>query len=401
MNRDYPDPWNRNKPTAAPWQLPGPITTLTLGVILGFLVYQTYLTLSDRISVWGGGRYDAAPRAVTPRGDLSQEETTTIDIYNRSRESVVHITSQVLRKDRFSFDVFKIPAGTGTGFVWDERGFIVTNFHVIRGASEVEVTLAGDKTPYQARVIGVFPDSDLAVLQIASPGRKFQPIPIGTSSDLKVGQKVFAIGNPFGLDQTLTTGIISALDRSLQGEDGTSLNSLIQTDAAINPGNSGGPLLDSAGRLIGVNTAIISPGGGSAGVGFAIPVDDVNKIVPQLIKSGKVLGAEISGVTFLSDQITAGWRLKGVMIKSVKPGTPAEAAGLEGIRQGRRTTLLGDLILACDGVEVNRVPELEALLRKKKAGDTVDLEVLGRDGTKRVVTLPVSEPDSRLDSNKR
>lgn len=395
MANDYPDPWNRPRNKPQPWQLPGPITTLTLGLILGILCYQAYLTFQDRFQVFGP-RYDAIPRPITPRGDLGQDEQTTIDIYNHSRESVVHITSQVLRSDRWSMDVLKIPAGTGTGFVWDERGFIVTNYHVIKGAQNVEVTMAGEKNPYTARVVGIFPDSDLAVLQIASPGRKFTPLPIGASNDLKVGQKVFAIGNPFGLDQTLTTGIISALDRSLQGEDGTILSNLIQTDAAINPGNSGGPLLDSAGRLIGVNTAIISPGGGSAGVGFAIPVDQVNKIVPELIRSGRVLGSEIEGLVYLSDQKTAQLRVKGVMIYRVRPGSAAEEAGLEGIQQGRRGLLLGDLILSCDGTETNRVQELESILRKKKPGEEAVLVVLSRDGTKRTVTIPVSEPDSRM-----
>ncbi len=396
MANDYTDPWNRPR-LRQPWQLPGPVTTLTLGLILGILCYQAYLTIQDRFGGFSRS-YDAAPRPVTPRGDLGQDEQTTIDVYNRSRESVVNVTSQVVKQGRWSMDVFRIPAGTGTGFVWDERGFIVTNNHVIKGASEVEVTMAGEKTPYKAKVVGTYPDSDIAVLQISAPGRKFQPLPIGASNDLKVGQKVFAIGNPFGLDQTLTTGIISALDRSLQGDDGTVLGNLVQTDAAINPGNSGGPLLDSAGRLIGVNTAIISPGGGSAGVGFAVPVDEVNKIVPQLIRNGRIMGTEIEGLTYLSDQITASLRLKGVMISRVRPGSEAEAAGLEGVKQSRRgSTLIGDLIQSCDGVETNRTVDLEAALRKKKPGEEAVLIVMGRDGTKRTVKIPVSAPQSKAE----
>ena len=229
---------------------------------------------------------EIAPRRVTARGDLAADEASTIELFQKARGSVVYINTSERVLDLWTRNVFTIPKGTGSGFVWDEDGNIVTNFHVIAGAAEARVRLS-DGRDFGARLVGASPAHDVAVLRFAASS-SLTPVLIGTSSDLKVGQKVFAIGNPFGLDWTLTTGIISALDRALPAEDGRSLiEDLIQTDAAINPGNSGGPLLDSAGRLIGVNTAIFSPSGASAGVGFAVPVDTVNRVVAQLIARGK------------------------------------------------------------------------------------------------------------------
>jgi S1-C subfamily serine protease len=226
------------------------------------------------------------PRPVSLRGDLGPDEKSTIALFQKVRRCVVYINTSERVLDFWSRNVFVIPRGTGSGFVWDESGNIVTNMHVIAGASEARVRL-NDGRSLSARLVGGNPGQDLAVLRVAASS-SLTPVPIGTSVDLQVGQKVFAIGNPFGLDWTLTTGIISALDRSLPAEDGRSLmEHLIQTDAAINPGNSGGPLLDSAGRLIGVNAAIFSPSGASAGVGFAVPVDAVNRVAPQLIAFGK------------------------------------------------------------------------------------------------------------------
>lgn len=227
---------------------------------------------------------DAVPRAITPRGDLAQDEQTTIDLFRNASPSVVYITTVALRTDRYSLNLFEIPRGTGSGFVWDDEGHIITNFHVIRGASAARVTLA-DHTTWEARPAGTAPHQDLAMLHINAPRHRLRPLAIGTSSGLQVGQKVFAIGNPFGLDQTLTTGIISALGREITSGTGRTIRGVIQTDAAINPGNSGGPLLDSAGRLIGVNTAIYSPSGSSAGIGFAVPVDTVNQVASQLLSS--------------------------------------------------------------------------------------------------------------------
>lgn len=250
---------------------------LLLLAVGGVLVWRFAPQLSSR---WAES--NAVPRPVAQRGELFDDEKRTIDIFKRSSPSAVHITTTGRPSSR---NPGQIPRGTGSGFVWDREGRIVTNYHVIQGAASAQVTLA-DGSDWKAQLVGSFPDRDLAVLVIDAPRDRLHPIPIGTSHDLLVGQKVFAIGNPFGLDQTLTTGTISALNREIESPSGQTIGGVIQTDAAINPGNSGGPLLDSAGRLVGVNTAIQSPSGASAGIGFAIPVDEVNRVVPQLI-SGK------------------------------------------------------------------------------------------------------------------
>jgi S1-C subfamily serine protease len=257
--------------------------------LLWLLLIGAFLVWWFGLLKFGGdaaGEANAVPRVVTPRGDLAAEEKATIELFREASKSVVYIRTIALRRDVFTLNVYEIPEGTGSGFIWDEQGHIVTNYHVIRTASAAHVTLA-DNSTYNAQLVGVEPAKDLAVLQIDAPKRLLRPIPIGTSRDLLVGQTVFAIGNPFGLDQTLTTGIISALNREIQSVTRQPIQGVIQTDAAINPGNSGGPLLDSAGRLIGVNTAIYSPSGAYAGIGFAIPVDTVNQVVPQLIQQGR------------------------------------------------------------------------------------------------------------------
>ncbi|HTS03462.1 MAG TPA: trypsin-like peptidase domain-containing protein, partial [Thermoanaerobaculia bacterium] len=211
----------------------------------------------------------AAPRPVTARGDLASDEKATIELFQRCSPSVVYITTLARRPVNF-FEMTEVAQGTGSGFVWDRQGHIVTNFHVIENSDSLVVTLA-DQSNWKATLVGAEPDKDLAVLRIGAPEAKLPPILVGTSHDLKVGQKVFAIGNPFGLDETLTTGIVSALGRTIESVTGRKIQDVVQTDAAINPGNSGGPLLDSAGRLIGVNTQIASPSGASAGIGFAVP----------------------------------------------------------------------------------------------------------------------------------
>lgn len=226
------------------------------------------------------------PRLVTTRGDLTAAEKSTIDVFRQASPSVVHVTTLTVEQDFFSFNLLEIPEGTGSGFLWDRNGNIVTNYHVIQDADAAQVKLA-DQSNWQAHVVGVAPDKDLAVLRIDAPADQLHPITIGTSKDLRVGQKVFAIGNPFGLDRTLTTGIISALGREIELANRQPIRGVIQTDAAINPGNSGGVLLDSAGRLVGVNTAIYSSSGTSDGIGFAIPVDMVNQIVPRIISSSR------------------------------------------------------------------------------------------------------------------
>ncbi len=287
------------------------------------------------LAAWTSGRPDAVPRLVTPRGDLAGDEQTTIELFERSRDSVVFITPRAQVVDVWTRNVFSVPRGTGSGFIWDDAGHVITNFHVVENASEATVKLA-DGRSFQATLVGASPAHDIAVLRI---GVSFQPpVPLGSSADLRVGQKVFAIGNPFGLDWTLTTGIVSALDRSLSGERGPAIDHLIQTDAAINPGNSGGPLLDSAGRLIGINTAIYSPSGASAGIGFAVPVDTVNRVVPQLIRSGRyvrpALGIEVD--TALNQRLAELRGEPGVIILRVAPGSAADAAGLKGARLSPR-----------------------------------------------------------------
>jgi S1-C subfamily serine protease len=223
---------------------------------------------------------------VSARGELAADEQATIEMFRSVSPSVVHVTNLAARRDWRSRDVYTAPRGSGTGFIWDDSGFIVTNFHVIDGASMARVVLA-DGSKYDSNRIWGYPDQDIAVIQVDAPKAKLRPIALGTSHDLQVGQRALAIGNPFGLDHSLTTGVVSALNREIQSASGRPIRGVIQTSAAINPGNSGGPLLDSAGRLIGVNTAILSPSGASAGIGFAIPVDEVNRLVPKLVAHGK------------------------------------------------------------------------------------------------------------------
>jgi S1-C subfamily serine protease len=329
-----------------------------------------------------------APRPVTARGDLAADERATIELFQNARDSVVFISTMQQVQDLWTRDVFSVPRGTGSGFVWDEAGHVVTNFHVIEGASEATVRLA-DGRDYRASLVGASPAHDIAVLRIGVGFQRPAPVAVGTSADLQVGQKVFAIGNPFGLDWTLTTGIVSALDRSLAGEGGATIEHLIQTDAAINPGNSGGPLLDSASRLIGITTAIYSPSGASAGIGFAVPVDTVNRVVPQLIRSGRyvrpALGIEAD--ERVNEQLTQMLQIEGVVVLRVRPGSAAEAAGLRGATLSRERGITpGDVIVSVEGRPVASVGELLGRLDDFAVGDTVKLGVL-RDGAHRDVEV--------------
>lgn len=330
---------------------------------------------------------NAAPRSVTPRGELSPEEKATIALFEKSRDSVVFITTRAQVMDFWSRDIFSVRRGTGSGFIWDESGHVVTNNHVIADASEAIVRLSNGKD-YPASLVGTSPNHDIAVLKIDITSKLSPPLPIGTSSDLKVGQKVYAIGNPFGLDWTLTNGIISALDRSLTEENQVTVEHLIQTNAAINPGNSGGPLLDSAGRLIGINTAIYSPSGASAGIGFAVPVDTVNRVVPQLISKGKytrpALGIGID--ENINRRITGILGIDGVVVLKVTPGSSAAAAGLSGIeidRSGRITP--GDIVTAVENVPVDSVSKLIARLDDFRVGQKIKLTVNRRGKVRKVV----------------
>jgi S1-C subfamily serine protease len=335
-------------------------------------------------------RTEATARPIAPRGALSAEEQNHIDVFRRTSPSVVHITTLGIQRDLFSLHAEQVPRGTGTGFVWDETGHIVTNFHVIQGGSAARVTLA-DQTTHAAQFVGAFPDRDLAVLRIDVPASKAPAIPIGTSRDLQVGQRVYAIGNPFGLDQTLTTGIVSALNREIESLNQRTIRGAIQTDAAINPGNSGGPLLDSAGRLIGVNTAIFSPSGGSAGIGFAIPVDEVNRIVPRLIRDGRFVRPVI-GVSAGPPTLQRALNLpQGVVLLQVVPGSPAARAGLQPFRRGRNGEVVaGDVITSVDGEAVTNLDDMLTLLERRAPGDRVTLTVWREGATRRqaVVLAP-------------
>jgi S1-C subfamily serine protease len=330
------------------------------------------------------GRSDAGPRPVTPRGPLEPDELATIALFKKASPSVVHITSLGVQRDLFSLNVQEVPRGTGTGIVWDDQGHIVTNFHVIQDANGARVTLA-DQSSYDATLVGAFPDRDLAVLRVAAPKAKLPPIAIGSSRDLVVGQRVLAIGNPFGLDQTLTTGIVSALNREIESFNARTIRGVIQTDAAINPGNSGGPLLDSAGRLIGVNTQIASPSGASAGIGFAIPIDEINRIVPRLIRDGRFERPSIgisAGTTELQRALQAP---PGVVLVEVRPGSPAARAGLQPYRRGARGEIVpGDVITALNNEAVADLDDMFTLLERRQPGDVVSLTVWRAGKVRRV-----------------
>jgi S1-C subfamily serine protease len=327
----------------------------------------------------GRKRYDpnAHSRAVTARGDLAADEKTTIEIFKNTSPSVVFITSIALRRSLFSLNAVEIPQGTGSGFVWDKEGRIVTNYHVISDANRIQVTMA-DKSVWKAVLVGAAPDKDLAVIQINAPSDILKPILIGESANLQVGQKVFAIGNPFGLDHTMTAGIISALGRQIKAITGRVIRGVIQTDAAINPGNSGGPLLDSAGRLIGINTAIYSPSGAYAGIGFAVPVDEINKVVPQLIKTGRLIRPGI-GVSLADERVSRMLGIDGALIIDIESGSPAEKAGLRPTRQYQGDIIIGDVITAINGNKVSSSDDLVSELEKFKVGDTVTLTVERND----------------------
>ncbi len=313
------------------------------------------------------------PRPISQRPDdkLGADEKATIEVFKKFSRAVVHITSLEKHRDRMTLNVTDIPQGTGSGFVWDQNGHVVTNFHVVAQGNAASVTL-NDGTSYPAKIVGTAPDKDIAVLRIDAPAAKLISLPVGKSADLLVGQKVLAIGNPFGLDQTLTTGVISGLGREIKAMSGRSIFDVIQTDASINPGNSGGPLLDSSGRLIGVNTAIYSPSGANAGIGFAVPVDTVNAIVPQLISHGKLTRPGL-GINILSDQIAQQQGIKGVVILGVTPGGAADRAGITGTKQTTMGWQLGDVIVKLDDVDVAKSSDLFRALDARKVGDEVEV----------------------------
>jgi len=318
------------------------------------------------------------------------EEANTIEIYKKARRSVVYVTNVALRRDFFSLNVHQIPQGAGSGFIWDDSGIIVTNYHVVHGASRVTITLF-DHSNWNAEVVGLAPSKDIAVLRIEAPRSKIKALPLGNSAQLEVGRKVLAIGNPFGLDTTLTVGVVSALGREIDSMSDRKIHNVIQTDAAINPGNSGGPLLNSLGQLIGINAAIYSPNGASVGIGFAIPVNTVKKIVPQLIQYGRII-RPIMGIEPAPDNWARQYDVKGVPLLRVTPNFPAARAGMIGIRRNWRGDLVfGDIIIAIDNKAVTDNDSLLSVLEDHKSGDTVTVTT-ERDSEKRRFRVTLIEP---------
>jgi S1-C subfamily serine protease len=369
--------------TLRPWLLPALLLGVAIGIFIPVGLGKAVSTLRPPA---------VADRTVTPRSGLDGDEQANIALFRSASQSVVFITTSVRQMDFWTRNVFEVPQGTGSGFVWDDTGHIVTNYHVVQGASRATVTLG--ETEYQADTVGEARDHDVAVLKIRAARANLVPLPIGTSTDLQVGQKVFAIGNPFGLDHTLTTGIVSALGRTIQSVTNRPIDGAIQTDAAINPGNSGGPLLDSAGRLIGINTAIYSPSGASAGIGFAVPVDTVSRIVPELITHGKVarprLGVVLDDPT--SALVTKRLGVEGVLLVDVAEGSPAESAGLRGTRRNRAGIIPGDIVQEIAGKKVKTRDELLSRIGNHRPGDTVSLTVWREQATRKVrVTLGAAE----------
>ena len=374
----------------------GPLALLLLAGITLFLAWDTFTHRRGALH-----DPDATPRVVDPRGDLAADEASTIALFDAVSPSVVHIDTARLAVQRgfLRSSLLEVPEGTGSGFLWDDQGHVVTNFHVIRGADSAEVHL-WDRTSSRARLVGYAPEYDLAVLKVDIPAGRLRPIRIGTSRDLRVGQKAFAIGNPFGLDQTLTTGVISGLDRTIMSVGEQPIEGVIQTDAAINPGNSGGPLLDSAGRLIGVNTMIYSSSGVNTGVGFAVPVDMVNEVVPQLIRTGRIeeptsglARRPVLGIYMESEEFAHERGVDGVVIQEVIANSGAAEAGLRGLGTSRsRRPVLGDVVLAIDGKETRTRSDLTTILEEKSAGDTVTLRLERGPTNQRII----EEVDVRL-----
>lgn len=349
---------------------------LVLGVTLAWLILPFFQRAPGNITL-------AEPLKVTPAAAFTNQEERTISVFETASPSVVYITTTDKVLDFWTRNVSERPSGTGTGFVWDKQGHIVTNYHVVEGYKTAKVRLS-DQRIFDVDVVGASPRHDLAVLKMRETKEVPAPVQIGTSHELKVGQTVLAIGNPFGLDHTLTTGVVSALGRSIDGDgSNNTMEDLIQTDAAINPGNSGGPLLDSAGRLIGVNVAIYSPSGASAGIGFAIPVDTVNRVVPQLVQNGRYI-RPVLGITMndeVTERVVQRLGIEGVLVLEVAPGSPAQKAGLKGTKvKANDEVVLGDIIQAIDGKPVTNTGELTATMDKYKLNDTVSVQFL-RDGS--------------------
>ncbi len=335
---------------------------------------------------------DLAPSATTttpiPRlspGARTEDERNTIAVFREAAASTVFVTQKRVVVDYLAGTAEEVAAGSGSGFVWDDAGDIVTNFHVVKDAESLSVTFQGQQT-FVARVVGVEPRKDIAVIRVEAPASLLKPVPASQHVTLEVGEKTIAIGNPFGLDHSITTGIVSALGRQVHGIGGVTIRDMIQTDAAINPGNSGGPLLDSAGQLIGMNTMIFSKSGSSAGIGFAVPVSTIARVVPQILKSGKAeqlgLGIQVDPLSRLERRLG----VRGVVVLAVPEGSLAAKAGLRGISQTARGLQLGDVVVGVDAAKVGDFDDLYNALDVHHAGDKVTVKVRRGEET---VTLPV------------
>jgi S1-C subfamily serine protease len=343
-------------------------------------VWIGLLVAATGLGAWLAGLHDQPSAATTPDPvrtperplppDLLPDERNTIEVFRRASRSVVFITNAALQRDFFTLEIMEVPRGSGSGFVWDDRGHVVTNFHVVEGGNRLSVTL-NDGSVREATIVGAEPAKDLAVLRIDAKEAALEPLELGDSRELVVGQKVLAIGNPFGFDQTLTTGVISAVGREIRSQAGVTIDDVIQTDAPINPGNSGGPLLDSAGRVIGINTAIYSPSGASAGIGFAVPIAHARRIVPQLIEFGRVKRAGM-GIHVLPDHVARRWGVDGVVVRRVTPGGPADEAGLRGVEVDARGRVQSfDVLLRIGEREIHDYNDLFAALDGREPGEQV------------------------------
>ena len=338
----------------------------------------------------GSPAIPAPPLTGEPANALLAAEAATIDLFDTASRSVVCIRTFSRHVEEPAGAVHELPLGAGSGFVWDRQGHVVTNFHVIDGAEQVEVALA-DHSHWRARLVGIAPELDLAVLRVDAPAERLVPLPVGDSTRVRVGQTVLAVGNPFGFDHTLTTGVVSALGRTVDSPSGVRIHDVIQTDAAINPGSSGGPLIDSRGRLVGVNTAIYGTSGSSAGVGFAIPAAAVARSVPQLVRHGRIVRPSL-GFELAPDALADALGLAGALVLTVDEGSEAARLGVTGTQ--RKTPggwLAGDLVEAVDGRAIRSSGELLDWLESKQAGETVTLD-LYRGGERRTLSLVLAPP---------
>lgn len=381
MRASNPNP----TPPLLPW-LSGLATAAAIGTLINCAQMPSSHPIAQAAAYVQSGRSTASEDLE----DYNPAEAGVISLFEKATKSVAYVTTYTESRSGFSLNPMETPAGTGSGIVWDKEGRIVTNFHVIRAASGAKITLANKKT-YDAELVGSSADDDVAVLRIRAPKDELEPIQLGSSGNLKVGQMTYAIGNPFGLDHTLTTGVLSGLGREMKSPTGRTISNVIQTEASINPGNSGGPLTDGKGRLIGMNTAIYSPSGASAGVGFAIPVDTLKVIAQALIENGRIVRPVI-GISYLeSSQAKALGIDTGVLVLDVPAGSEAERAGLRGTsRMTFGSIELGDIIIRIDDDSISNEGDLFKALDKHKVGDVIKIRVLSNSDGERTLSLKLS-----------